>query len=67
MSQKFIYQPPDDPKSGDAVAKMMVWGGLFVGALAVFIYLYETVTGWYNATATWALEMWAYIASFWPF
>lgn len=67
MSHKVIYQPPDDPESSRMVAKMMVGGGLFVGALAVLIYIYETVIGWYNATSAWALDMWAYIASFWPF
>jgi hypothetical protein len=49
------------------VAKMMVGGGLFVGALAVLIYVYEMVIGWYNAAKAWALEAWAYLASFWPF
>lgn len=57
----------NDPKSADIVGKMMVWGMVSVGILAILIKVYGTVIGWYHASVAWLTEAGQYAASFWPF
>ena len=57
----------NDPKSADIVGKMMVYGMVSVGILAISIKAYATVVGWYHASMTWLTEAGQYAASFWPF
>ena len=46
----------NDPKSADIVGKMMVWGMVSVGILAILIKVYGTVIGWYYASVAWLTE-----------
>jgi hypothetical protein len=61
------YNVACDPKSDAAVGKLMVGGMVAAGVLAVLINVYETVSGWYNATALWMTQTGDYLASLWPF
>ena len=57
----------NDPKSADIVGKMMVYGMISVGILAICIEVYKTVAGWYHTSVVWLTEVGHYLASIWPF
>lgn len=57
----------NDPKSAAIVGKMMVWGMVSVGILAILIKVYGTVIDWFHGSVARLTEAGQSAASFWPF
>lgn len=66
MTEKFVIQA-NNSKADEGAGKVMGYAILLVAGLGVLSYVYQTVVGWYEATAIWFADMGQYLSGFWPF